>query len=347
MLQFPESLASDNFAKVHPKVLQYIQEANIGHAMAYGADPWTTKAEELFKQHFGQETKSYPTFNGTGANVIALKQLLHPWQAVLCAQTAHIQADECGAVESAVGSRLITIPTLDGKITVEQLREKMVGLGNQHHVQPKLISITQSTELGTVYTIPEIAAISTFAKEHKLYLHMDGARLCNAAVTLGTNLKAMTTDLGVDILSFGGTKNGLMGAEAVIILNPLLAENFQYVRKQHMQLASKMRYISAQFVALLEGDLWKVNAHHANQMAKCLEVRLQESTPFRPLYPVEANALFIELAPCILQEIRKEYFFWIWDQSRSIARLMTSWDTSQEYIRAFVQRLALLSHGKS
>lgn len=339
----PHSFASDNFSGIHPEVLEAIQKANQGHAMAYGGDPWTERAQEVFKSHFGPASETFIVYNGTAANVCALKQALSPWQAVVCPETAHIWTDECGAAQAIAGCSLLTVPSKEGKLDLEQLGTLLHYRGSQHHVQPAAVSITQSTEFGTVYSLKELQKISTFVREQGFLFLMDGARLYNAAVSLNVSLKSLTSDIGVDILSLGGTKSGLMGAEAIVFLKPELAENFKYARKQNLQLASKMRFLSAQFIALLEGDLWKRNARHANQMAKLLEETLKRDFPeLHILYPVEANALFVQIPHRILHKLQKQHFFWIWDEKQSIARWMTSWDTQPEFIKTFCTDLRKL-----
>lgn len=338
------TFASDNFSGVHPEVLAAIQKANVGHATAYGADPWTAHLSEVFKKVFGPSAEGFLVFNGTAANVCALTHLLAPWQAIICPSTAHIWTDECGAAQAHSGCSLLPVPSKNGKITADQLQSFLHARGNQHHVQPAAISITQSTEFGTVYTLEEIQKLVHFAHNNNLLFHMDGARLSNAAATLNVSLKALTTDLGVDVLSFGGTKNGLLGVDAIIFLSPKLAENFQYTRKQQMQLASKMRFLSAQMIALLEKDLWLRNASHANAMAKNLETHLRHHCPHLPiLYPVEANALFVQLPSLdILHQLQKKHFFWIWDHEHIVARWMTSWDTEPTLIDTFIHELKAL-----
>jgi len=338
------TFASDNFAGVHPEVMAAIQKANVGHAMAYGADPWTEKSQEVFKKVFGPTAESFIVFNGTGANVCAISHLFSPWQAVICPQSAHIWTDECGAPQTNSGCSLLPIAPKNGKITPEQCAQFLHNKGFQHHVQPAAIFIAQSTELGTVYSLEELKQLADFAHKNDLLFLMDGARLCNAAASLNLSLKTLTTDIGVDVLSFGGTKNGLMGAEAVVFLKPGLAENFQYVRKQRMQLASKMRFLSAQMIALLEGDLWLRNASQANAMAKRLEDNLKRHCPKLPiLYPVQANAVFVQLPSSeILHQLQKKSFFWIWDHERSVARWMTSWDTEPAFVDEFTQELKRL-----
>ena len=318
-----------------------IQKANLGHAMAYGADPWTEKSDALFKKVFGPSAESFIVFNGTAANVCALKHLFSSWQAIICPSSAHMWTDECGAPQANTGCSLLPIEAKNGKLTIDQCEVFLHGKGNQHHVQPAGISITQSTELGTVYSIDEMKKLSSFAHKNDLLFHVDGARLCNAAASLNVSLKALTTDLGVDVLSFGGTKNGLMGAEAIVFLKEGLADNFQYIRKQQMQLASKMRFLSAQMIALLEGDLWLRNATHANAMAKLLETNLHRYCPQLPiLYPVEANAVFVQFPSMeILHKLQRESFFWIWDHERAVGRLMTSWDTEPAFVEAFICEL--------
>jgi threonine aldolase len=336
-----QTLASDNFSTVHPEVLAAITKANIGHATAYGKDDWTQKCSALFKNSFGFDAESFLVFNGTGANVTALSHLLRPWQAIICAKSAHIWTDECGAPQAGSGCSLLPIDAKNGKITPEQCEAYLHQKGSQHHVQPKAISITQSTEFGTVYSVDELQKLAGFAKKHHLLFHMDGARLSNASVSLNTSLKALTTDIGVDVLSFGGTKNGLMGVEAVVFLNPSLAENFQYVRKQQMQLSSKMRFLSAQMIALLENDLWRQNASHANAMAKLLESQIRKNFPHLDiLYPVQANAVFVQFPNLeILHKLQKKSFFWIWDETKAVARFMTSWDTDSSFINEFIEEI--------
>ncbi|HSX12423.1 MAG TPA: beta-eliminating lyase-related protein [Rhabdochlamydiaceae bacterium] len=335
------TFASDNFAGVHPEIMMAIQKANVGHAMAYGADSWTERSNTIFKKIFGLAVESFIVFNGTAANVCSLRHLFSPWQAIICPSSAHIWMDECGAPQANTGCSLLPVASKNGKIIPEQCEVFLHGRGSQHHVQPAAISITQSTELGTVYSIEEMKKLIQFAHKNDLLFHVDGARLCNAAASLNVSLKALTTDLGVDVLSFGGTKNGLMGAEAIVFLKEGLSENFQYIRKQSMQLASKMRFLSAQMVALLEGDLWLRNASHANAMAKLLETSLRRHCPYLPiLYSVDANAVFVQLPSMrILEKLQKKSFFWIWDHEQVVARWMTSWDTEPSFVEAFIVEL--------
>src|SRR6476661_7549838 len=282
------SFASDNNAGVHPEVLQAIAAANQGHAVGYGDDPCTEAAIRNFKKHFGQDIEVFIVFNGTAANCLSLKALTSTYHAVICAEAAHIYTDECGAPEKFTGCKLIPLPTREGKLTVEAVRQAYHGIGDQHHVQPRVISITQSTEVGTVYRLHEIRALADFAHERGMFLHVDGARIANAAATLGKSLRECTRDAGMDVLSFGATKNGGMGAEAVVFFNPDLAREFKFYRKQGMQLASKMRYLAAQFEALFKADLWLKNARHSNRMAQLLKRELSKVPPVKIAYPVEA-----------------------------------------------------------
>src|SRR5216683_7734925 len=260
------SFASDNNAGIHPDIIKAIGAVNHGHVVGYGDDAYTQSAVKKFPEHFGEDINVYFVFNGTAANVLSLKALTESYHAVICSEAAHIYTDECGAPEKFTGCKLIPIATRDGKLTVESVEHAYHGIGDQHHVQPRVISITQSTEVGTVYRPEEIQALGRFAHDRDMFLHMDGARIANAAASLGLNLRQATRDLGVDALSFGGTKNGLMGAEAVVFFDKKLSRNFHYLRKQGMQLASKMRFISAQLDTLLSNDLWLKNARHANRM---------------------------------------------------------------------------------
>ena len=266
--------ASDNNSGVHPAIIKVLSDANNGHAIAYGDDPWTEKAKAKFKEIFGAQASIYFVFLGTAANVLSLKAITDSYHAIICADTAHINVDECGAPEKFTGCKLISVPSSVGKITVTAVVKHLHGFEFEHHTQPKVISITQATELGTLYTLEEIKALADLAHQYGMYLHVDGARIANAAVSLGVSFKEMITDTGVDILSFGGTKNGLMYGEAIVFLKEGLDNNFKYFRKQAMQLSSKMRYISAQFMAYLDQDLWKQSASHANRMAALLQKAL-------------------------------------------------------------------------
>ena len=334
--------ASDNNSGIHPEILAALIKANEGHAVGYGEDPITKRAEQKFKDHFGSNAAVYIVFNGTGANVLGLSQLTRSFQAVLCSDTAHLGLDECGAPEKFAGIKVILIPTSDGKLTPQAIAPSLIGSGVQHHSQPKVISITQTTELGTVYTAEEIKALSTFAKSHNLYLHMDGARISNAAVSLGLEFRDFTVGCGVDVLSFGGTKNGMMGGEAVIIFNPALAQDFKFVRKQGMQLASKMRFISAQFEALLSNRLWWRLANHANEMAALLAHEVSQIPGVELCRPPEANGVFARIPTQITQELQKQFYFYVWNEAHNQVRWMTSFDTTSDDIARFTSTLRAL-----
>lgn len=334
-----KGFASDNYAGIHPDILQAINDANKGHSKSYGNDPYTEKAIQLFKQHFGQDIDIYFVLTGTAANVLSIKTMIKSHQAVICAQSAHINVDECGAPENYTGSKLITIPTENGKLTIEQIQNILISRGDEHRVQPKIISITQATELGTVYTPDEIKIITQFAHANNLYVHMDGARLCNAAASLNTSLAAITKDVGIDVLSFGGTKDGMMLGEAVLFFDKNLATEFKYIRKQGMQLASKMRFISTQFIALLSNDLWRKNALHANAMAQLLATEIKKISHIKISKDVQTNAVFAHVDPKIITRLQEKYFFYVWNEKASEVRWMTSWDTTQEDVLNFVDSI--------
>lgn len=331
------SFASDNNAGVHPEVLDAIVRANQGHVVAYGADPHTRSAIAKFEEHFGDGVDVYFTFSGTGANVLGLQALTHPYHAVLCSDYAHICVDECGAPEKHTGCKLIPLPHRDGKIEIENVKRAYHGIGDQHHVQPRVISITQATEMGTVYTPEEIQTLARFAHEHEMFLHMDGARIANAAVSLGQTLREATRDLGVDVLSFGGTKNGILGGEAVIFFDRGLSADFRFLRKQGMQLASKMRFIAVQFEALLTNDLWRRSAEHANRMARMLEAEVRKIPQVRIAWPVQSNGVFAQISRQAIDKIKERYFFYPWIEEECIVRWMCAFDTTEEDIKDFVQ----------
>jgi threonine aldolase len=334
------SFASDNNAGVHPKVLQAIAAVNRGHVVGYGDDAFTEAAVRKFKQHFGSDVEVFLVFNGTAANCLSLKAMTESYQAVICAEGAHIYTDECGAPEKFTGCKLMPVPTADGKLTVESVGRAYHGIGDQHHVQPRAISITQASEMGTVYTAREVRDLARFAHERNMFLHMDGARIANAAVSLGLTLREATRDLGVDILSFGGTKNGAMGAEAVVFFDKKLSRDFLYRRKQGMQLASKMRFISAQFEALLSKDLWRKNAQHANRMAELLKKEISKIPGVKIVYKVEANGVFAQIPRQAIARLQKRYFFYVWDEERSVVRWMCSFDTTKDDIIRFAEYLS-------
>ena len=334
------SFASDNNAGVHPEVLQAIASANQGHAVGYGDDPYTESAVRKFKQHFGPDIDVFIVFNGTAANCLSLKALTNSYNAVICAEAAHIYTDECGAPEKFTGCKLIPLPTRNGKLTVESVSQAYRGIGDQHHVQARVVSITQATEVGTVYKPAEIKALARFAHERGMFLHVDGARIANAAASLGQTLRQATRDLGVDVLSFGGTKNGALGAEAVIFFDKKLGHDFLYLRKQGMQLASKMRFISAQLDALLTGDLWLKSAQHANRMARLLQKHLSEIPQVKIVYKVEANGVFVKIPRPSIARLQKRYFFYVWNEQQSVVRWMCSFDTTEQDVKQFASFVA-------
>lgn len=324
--------ASDNTARVHERVMAALAAANESPTPSYGDDLWTARARDAFRGIFGEGTEVRFVYNGTGANVTGLSTVLRSHHAVVTTETAHIREDECGAVEKFTGATLITVPTPDGKLDPARIEHVLGTIGNPHRSQPRVVSITQSTELGTVYRPDEIARIADFAHANGMYLHMDGARIANAAAFLGTGLPAITNEAGVDILSFGGTKNGLMFGEAVLFFTPGLAGEFPYIRKQGMQLASKLRYISAQFLALLTDGLWLENARRANEAAQFLAGEISKIPGVKITRKVESNAVFAEIPAQALPEVMETNYFYLWDDARSEARLMASYDTTKEEI---------------
>ena len=334
-----KTFASDNYSGVHPEILEALRAANDGHAGSYGADPYTEKATQRFKALFGKNTEVYFVYNGTGANVLGLTALTRSYNSIICAEGAHINVDESTAPEKFLGCKLLTIANINGKITAPQLRDRIQRLGDQHHPQARVISISQATEYGTVYNVDEIQSLSKVAKDHKMMLHMDGSRIANAAVTLGRGFKEFTVDAGVDVLSFGGCKNGLMFGEAVVIFDPDLAKDFMYVRKQGMQLHSKMRFISAQFDALLSNDLWKKNATHTNRMAQSLGSALKAIPGITITQKIEANGVFAIFPRKIIEPLQREYPFYVWNEKIDEVRLMCSWDTTEEEVGSFVKKV--------
>lgn len=338
----PRGFASDNNAGVHPQILKAMTSANEGHVIAYGDDPYTQKAEAEIRKIFGEEAESFFVFIGTAANVLGLSSITQPYHAVICPDTAHIHVDECGAPEKFTGCKLLVCDTPDGKLTVDHIARHMHGIGFEHHVQPRVVSITQATELGTVYTPEEIRKIADYTHSHHMLLHMDGARISNAAVSLSCGFREMTVDAGVDVLSFGGTKNGMMYGEAVVFFHKELCSDFKYRRKQGMQLSSKMRYIAAQFSAFLEDDLWQRNATHANAMAQKLFEAVKDIPGVKVSRKVESNAVFAIVPPEIIPSLQKAFFFYIWDEVRSEVRWMCSFDTTEDDIRNFAALLRSL-----
>jgi len=327
--------ASDNAATIHPEVLAAIGRVNVGHAYGYGHDQYTHAVESRFQEHFGETARAFPVWSGTAANVLSLRAACRPWQAGICAAAAHLNVDECGAPEAIAGVKLLTARATDGKLTAELAESLITRVGDEHAVQPGVISISECTELGTLYTVEEVRALAELAHRHGLVLHMDGARLANAAAALELPLRALTTDAGVDILSFGGTKNGCLGAEAVVFPDPRLADGFEYLRKQSLQLASKMRFVAAQLDALLTDDLWLRCATHANAMAARLADRLREIESVTLTQAVQTNAVFATLPRRAIATLQEAYDFYVWDESRDEVRWMCSWDTTEEDVEEF------------
>lgn len=343
-----KSFASDNWAGVLPEIMAAIAAANteIAHTHAYGDDPYSIAALARFREAFGAPVEVYYVFNGTGANIVALQSLLRPFEGIICAQKAHLDADECGAPERILGSKLITLPTPDGKLTPEIVQQAYIRIGDQHASQPRVISITQPTELGTVYSPAEIRALADFAHARNMYLHVDGARICNAVASLQSSFQAVITDTEVDILSFGGTKIGLMYGEAIVVM-PRLAESVRhalpYIRKQTMQLASKMRFVAAQFAALLSDDLWRRTALHANAMAQRLANGAAQVPAVRINQQVQANGIFASLPPEWVEPLQQIAEFYVWDETKDEVRWMTAWDTQPEEVDAFLETLAKMA----
>lgn len=338
-----KAFASDNYSGVHPEIMEALVRANVDHMGSYGNDEITARTKKLFEKIFGDGIEVMFVYNGTGANVIGLSTLTRSFNAIICSDLAHINVDESTAPEKFLGCKLIDVPTADGKITPQQVEQKIIRVGDQHHPQANVISISQTTEYATVYTIEEIKALSAVARKHKLYLHMDGSRISNAAVSLGKDFKSFTRDAGVDVLSFGGTKNGMMFGEAVVIFNQELAKDVYYLRKQGMQLHSKMRFISAQFEGLLSNDLWKRNALHANTMAKKLEQGLRTIPGVTITQSVDANGVFAILPKEVTPALQEEIFFYVWNEQTNEVRLMCSFDTKEGEIDRFISKLKQLT----
>jgi threonine aldolase len=327
--------ASDNYAGAHPQVLEALSAANVGHQSAYGDDVVTARAASMIRELFGSQAGFYPVFNGTGANVVALQSVAERWQSVIASATAHIHADEGGAPEVMAGLKLWTVPTLDGKLRPDDVQSQCFDMEFVHRSQPGAVSITQSSEMGTVYTPDEVAAIADVAHRNGLALHMDGARLSNAAASLGVPVRAFTTDAGVDVVSFGLTKNGAMIAESVVVLNPDRVRGIDFLRKTSMQLSSKMRFMSAQYVALLTDDLWLTSAAHANAMAKRLESAVRDIAGVSITQPVQANAVFAVLPADATSALQEKFHFYTWNQQTGEVRWMCAWDTTADDVDAF------------
>lgn len=341
--------ASDNYSGIHPEVLAAIADANDGHQVAYGEDQYTERLQEVFRSHFGERAQAFPVFNGTGANVTGLQAMLPRWGAVIAASTAHINVDEGGAPERIGGFKLLTVPTDDGKLTPELVDREAWGWGDEHRAQPLVVSITQSTELGTLYSVDEITALADHAHDRGMKLHLDGARISNAAAALDVPLGAFTTDVGVDVLSFGGTKNGAMLGEAIVVLNPDAADGLLYSRKFNMQLSSKMRFVSAQLIALLESDLWLRNARHSNAMARRLRTEVEQGIADGSILgvaftqPTQSNGVFATLPDGVADRLREKFRFYDWDAARNEVRWMCSFDTQESDVDAFVAELSRLT----
>ena len=342
----PRNFGSDNWAGVHPEVLAAIAEANVGHTPGYGGDPWTQRFRDIMAHHFGPEAQAFPVFNGTGANVLALQSALPRWAAVITAASAHINYDETGAPEKVGGLKIVGAATENGKLTPETITGAIIGRGHEHNAQPLAVSISQSTEWGTTYTPDEIAAIAATAHENDMILHVDGSRLGNAAAHLGVGLGDITTVVGVDILSLGGTKNGLLGAEAVVVLNPDIGHGMRFLRKMNLQLASKMRFLSAQLGALYEGHLWRNSANRSNEMARYLADKLAEVVDsgrvlgLEIVQKVESNVVFAAMPAEVAARARQKFAFANWPLEKDIVRLMCAFDTTTEDIDALVAAIA-------
>lgn len=330
------SFASDNNAGVHPEIMEAMAAANDGHVIAYGDDPYTARAVNLFREQLGKDVEVFFVFGGTGANVLGLKAATQSHHAIICAETAHINVDECGAPERFTGCKLLSLPTANGKIEIAQIKPLLHEVGFEHHVQPRVISVSQATEMGTVYTPRELKSLASFAHDNGMLLHVDGARIANAAASLNLKLKAITKDAGVDVLSFGGAKNGMMYGEAVVFFDQSLAKDFKYTRKQGTHLPSKMRFISAQFEVLLSNELWRKNAEHANHMAQLLATELSKIPRVRITQKVEANGVFAVIPKKYIPLLQKKYFFYVWNEETSEVRFMTSFDTTEDDIADFV-----------
>lgn len=338
--------ASDNYAGTHPEILQAIADANGGHQISYGEDVYTERLQERIRELFGEQAEVFPVFNGTGANVTALTSMLPRWGAVIATSTAHIHTDENGAPERVSGIKLLTVDSPDGKLTPELVDRQAWGRGDEHRAQPLAVSVTQTTELGTLYTVDQLRAITDHAHDKGMTVHMDGARIANAAAALDAPLREFTTDAGIDTLSFGGTKNGLLYGEAIVVLNPEASEGLLYLRKLNMQLASKMRFVSAQFLALLEDDLWLRSARHANAMAahlrRSLEDRIADGSVSGLSFsqPTESNAVFAVLPPGVADRLRQVFRFYDWNPATGEVRWMCSFDTTEADVDAFVAAIA-------
>lgn len=334
-----KSFASDNWAGTCPEVMQALIDANQGHSPAYGDDPHTAEAKLEFKRVFGEQAEVFFVYNGTGANIISLASNSRSFNSIICSEHAHINVDECGAGEKFAGTKLLDLANSNGKLTVEMILPHVQADRYPHQSVPKIISITQASELGTLYTLKEIKAIADLAHKYNLILHVDGARIANAAVAMNCTMKEMITDTGVDILSFGGTKNGLMFGEAVVFLKPGLSDLFELFRKQGMQLASKMRFISAQFIALLKNNLWEKNARHANEMAQYLGTKLAAIPEIKISQEIETNGIWAVIPKALAEKMQNAQFFYPWEEAKDEYRIMTAFDTTKEEIDTFIKTI--------
>ena len=338
-----KSFGSDNHAGAHEAVVNAVMAANTGDATAYGEDEWTRRATAELRELFRAGGDVFFVFNGSAANMLGLSLLLRRHEAVICADSAHIHTDECGAAEQILGTKLLTVPAPDGKITPESIAHHLRGRGDEHHAQPGAVAITQTTELGTCYTLEELRKIGEFCHAHDLRLFIDGARLANAAAYLDCSLADLAEH--ADVLSFGGTKNGAFGVEAVVVMRPELVPDTRYLRKQQLQLASKMRFLSAQFLALLDHDLWRRSASHANEMAQRLARGIQNLPGVDLAYPVQSDAVFARLAPEHIEALQREWYFYVWDEETSVVRWMTAFSTSESDVDEFVASIARVTGG--
>jgi threonine aldolase len=334
------SFASDNCAGVHPEVMKALMAANQGYVHSYGEDVYTEQAENLIRNLFTDQAAVFFVYNGTGANVTGITQLIRSYETVFCSETAHIHVDECGSLEHYAGCKLVALPSTNGKITPQQIEVKLTGKGDEHRSQPGMVSITQPTEYGVLYTADEIKALADFVHENGMLLHMDGARIANAAAAMNLSLKALTVDLGVDVLSFGAAKNGIMFGEAVVIFDKNQAASYRYIRKQGMQLHSKMRFIAAQFIALLADDLWLKNALHANSMAQLLCQKISRLPGIKITQPVQCNAVFATFPEKALETMQSRFHFYTWNEPTNEVRLMTSFQTTETDVASFADALA-------
>jgi threonine aldolase len=335
-MSLPRAFASDNTSPAHPAVFDALRAANDGAALPYGADPWTARAIAWFKSQFGEDSEAFLVWNGTGANVVALRAMTRPYHAVICAEPAHINLDECGAPEFLTGCKLIDVATPDGKLRPEMLHHAVRAVGDEHSVQARVVSVAQPTERGTVYSLIEMQALCAAARELELLVHVDGSRIANAAAALDLPLHAFTRDAGVTILSFGAAKNGCMGAEAVVVFEPALAGELKFLRKQSLQLSSKMRFLAAQILALAEGDLWLANARNANAMARRLADGVRGIPGVTILQPVEANAVFAMLPAAAVENLQREFQFYVWNEKTGEVRWMTNWATAPADVDEFI-----------